>query len=229
MPGVCHQDPGNVNGTIRCSTTVIGQSAPSAIERGPSGGQAPRSVGGIVAKSEVPLPVFSSAGPGRSTSVMNTQELARELGDPDAQKLLSGSLARLAYNGHDGFPRVIPIGFYWTGERIVVCTAPTSPKVRALSSRPQVALTIDAGSTPEEAKALLVRGLATMEIVDGVPDEYIAAATKSMGESQLAEFERSVRSVYRQMVRISIEPRWARFYDFGAGRLPAFLANLVSE
>lgn len=48
---------------------------------------------------------------------MNTQELARELGHPDAQKLLSGSMARLAYNGHDGFPRVIPVGFYWTGER----------------------------------------------------------------------------------------------------------------
>jgi hypothetical protein len=162
-------------------------------------------------------------------SVMNTQELARELGHPDAQKLLSGSLARLAYNGHDGFPRVIPIGFYWTGERIVVCTAPTSPKVRALSSRPEVALTIDTGTTPEEAKALLVRGLATMETVDGVPDEYIAASTNSLEKSQLAEFERNVRSVYKQMVRISIEPQWARFYDFGAGRLPAFLANLVND
>jgi len=29
------------------------------------------------------------------------------------------------------------------------------------------------------------------------------------------------------MVRISVEPQWARFYDFGDGRLPAFLANLV--
>ena len=173
-------------------------------------------------------PVFDSAGLGRNTSVMNAQELARELGHPDARKLLSGSLARLAYNGHDGFPRVIPIGFYWTGERIIVCTAPTSPKVRALSSRPEVALTIDTGTTPEEAKALQVRGLARMETVDGIPDEYIAAATKSFEESQLAEFERDVRSVYKQMVRISIEPQWARFYDFGAGRLPAFLADLVN-
>jgi hypothetical protein len=28
-------------------------------------------------------------------------------------------------------------------------------------------------------------------------------------------------------VRISIEPRWTRFYDFGAGRLPGFLTKLV--
>jgi nitroimidazol reductase NimA-like FMN-containing flavoprotein (pyridoxamine 5'-phosphate oxidase superfamily) len=160
---------------------------------------------------------------------MNPQELARELGHPGARQLLSGSMARLAYNGHDGLPRVIPVGFFWTGERIVVSTAPTSPKARALSSRPNVALTIDTGSTPEEAKALLVRGLATLQTVDGVTDAYLAAARRSMEEPQLAEFERNVRATYQQMVRISIEPQWARFYDFGAGRLPAFLANLVNE
>jgi nitroimidazol reductase NimA-like FMN-containing flavoprotein (pyridoxamine 5'-phosphate oxidase superfamily) len=161
--------------------------------------------------------------------VMNKQELARELGHPDAQKLLSGSLARLAYNGHDGFPRVIPVGFFWTGERVVVSTAPTSPKARALSSRPEVALTIDTGTTPEEARALLVRGLAAVETVDGVTDEYLAAARGAMDEAEVAEFERNVRSTYKQMVRISIEPLWARFYDFGAGRLPAFLANLLKD
>jgi nitroimidazol reductase NimA-like FMN-containing flavoprotein (pyridoxamine 5'-phosphate oxidase superfamily) len=161
--------------------------------------------------------------------VMNTQELARELGHPDAQKLLSGSMARLAYNGHDGFPRVIPVGFYWSGQRIVVSTAPTSPKARALSSRPKVALTIDSGTTPAEAKALFIRGLATLETVDGVTDEYLAAAKRSMDGPELAEFERNVQSTYQQMVRISIEPQWARFYDFGAGRLPAFLADLVND
>jgi nitroimidazol reductase NimA-like FMN-containing flavoprotein (pyridoxamine 5'-phosphate oxidase superfamily) len=129
---------------------------------------------------------------------MNKQELARELGHPEARKLLSGSVARLAYNGHDGFPRVVPVGFYWTGERIVVSTAPTSPKAGALSSRPEVALTIDTGTTPEEAKALLVRGLATLETADGVTDEYLAAARRSMDEPELAEFERDVRSTYNR-------------------------------
>jgi hypothetical protein len=162
-------------------------------------------------------------------SLMNTQELARELRHPGAQELLrSGTLTRLAYNGPDGLPRVIPIGFYWNGERIVVCTAPTSPKVQALSSRPNVALTIDTGSEPAAAKSLQVRGLVAMDTVDGVPDEYLAAAAKSFEAANLAEFERAVRSMYKQMVRISIEPQWARFYDFGAGRLPAFLASLAN-
>lgn len=159
---------------------------------------------------------------------MNSPELARELGHPGAQKLLSGSMARLAYNGHDGFPRVIPVGFYWTGERIVVSTASTAPKARALAARPQVALTIDTGSTPDQARALLVRGLATLQTVDGVTEEYLAAARREMDGPQLAEFEQNVRSTYKQMVRISIEPLWARFYDFGAGRVPDFLAGLGS-
>jgi nitroimidazol reductase NimA-like FMN-containing flavoprotein (pyridoxamine 5'-phosphate oxidase superfamily) len=161
---------------------------------------------------------------------MNTQELADELGQPGAQQLLNGSAAaHLAYNGPDGFPRVIPIGFYWNGDRIVVCTATTAPKVAALSSRPNVAMTIDSGDTPEGAKSLLVRGIASLETVDGVADEYLAMSTKSMDAAQRAEFEREVRKVYKQMVRISIEPRWARFFDYGAGRLPAFLEKLVND
>jgi len=160
---------------------------------------------------------------------MKADELAKELGHPEAQKLLSGSMARLAYNGPDGLPRVIPTGVYWTGDRIVVSTATTSPKVKALESRPEVALTIDTGDTPGDAKALLVRGTATLTTVDGVTDEYLASARKSMNGSELAEFEKNVRALYQQMVRISIEPRWARFYDFGAGRLPTFLANLVND
>src|SRR3954468_23497864 len=90
---------------------------------------------------------------------MDRQEITEELEQPGARNLLaSATLLRLAYNGSDGFPRVIPIGFYWSGNQIVVCTAATAPKVKALSSRPSVAMTIDVGDTRTEAKALLVRG-----------------------------------------------------------------------
>ena len=161
---------------------------------------------------------------------MNRQELDRELGQAGAGELLeSAQLARVAYNGRDGLPRVIPIGFHWNGEHIVICTATTAPKVRALSSRPEVAVTIDVGSTPSEAKSLLVRGIAAVEIVDGVPGEYLEGSKKTLDAEQVEIFERQVRSMYDQMARISIEPRWARFYDFGAGRIPSFLSKLASE
>jgi pyridoxamine 5'-phosphate oxidase-like protein len=161
---------------------------------------------------------------------MDPQEITEELEQPGARRLLAAAtLLRLAYNGSDGFPRVIPIGFYWNGSRIVVCTAASAPKVKALSSRPNVALTIDAGDTPTEAKALLVRGLASVDIVDGVPDEYIAASRKALDADQVPEFERSVRSFYDQMARIRIQPEWARFFDFGAGRMPRFLQRLAGD
>ncbi len=131
------------------------------------------------------------------------------------------------YNGSDGFPRVIPIGFYWNGDRIVVCTAATAPKVKALSSRQDVAMTIDVGDTPADARALLVSGLASVDIVDGVPDEFVAASAEALGADQIGEFERQVRSTYDRMARISIKPVWARFFDFGAGRMPSFLTKLA--
>ncbi len=62
-----------------------------------------------------------------------------------------------------------------------------------------------------------------------LPDEYIAASKKALGADQVAEFERQVRSMYDQMAHISIEPVWARFFDFGAGRMPAFLTKLAGE
>lgn len=157
---------------------------------------------------------------------MTNVRALEDLQHPDAEALLqSPDPARLAYAGPDGFPRVIPIGFWWTGTDIVVCTAPTTPKVKALMERPNVALTIDVIGPP--AKALLVRGVASIEIVDGVTPEYLAAAGKSTSGDELAVFEANVRALYKQMARITIAPKWARYYDFGAGRFPTFLRRLV--
>ncbi len=35
--------------------------------------------------------------------------------------------------------------------------------------------------------------------------------------------------MYDQMARISIEPVWARCFDFGAGRMPSFLMKLAGD
>jgi hypothetical protein len=145
---------------------------------------------------------------------------------PGALKLLHApDPARLAYTGPDGHPRVIPIGFLWNGTAVVICTAPTAPKVPALRKHPHVALTIDIMGPP--AEQLLLRGTASIEIVDGVAPEYLAAAAKSTHGDDLAAFEAAVRRTYKQMARITITPAWARFYDFGTGRLPTYLRRLV--
>jgi hypothetical protein len=156
--------------------------------------------------------------------------VAEELGQPGARELLrSAPLARLAYNGPDGFPRVVPCGFFWNGEVVIVCTATTAPKAQALRVRPNVAVTIDDASTSAGALAVLIRGIARLDIVEGIPDEYLQAANKTMEGTDLTAFEHSVRATYDSMVRISIVPQWARFFDFNAGRLPGFLQALVTH
>jgi nitroimidazol reductase NimA-like FMN-containing flavoprotein (pyridoxamine 5'-phosphate oxidase superfamily) len=161
---------------------------------------------------------------------MDRHEIEAELAMPGAQELLaSTSAAHLAYVGNDGNPRVIPVGYFWTGQVFVISTATTSPKVTALSTRPNVALAIDAGDTPEQARALSIRGRAIVEIVDGVVEEYLAAARKQMEADAAAEFERHVNEMYDQQARIAITPEWVRFWDFGAGRMPHFLQELADR
>jgi nitroimidazol reductase NimA-like FMN-containing flavoprotein (pyridoxamine 5'-phosphate oxidase superfamily) len=157
-------------------------------------------------------------------------EIADELSTTGAQELLtSTSAAHLAYIGKDGTPRVIPVGFFWTGDQVIIATAATAPKVAALLARPDVALTIDGGDTPDQARALSIRGQASVEIVDGVVEEYLSAARKTMDAEAAAEFERQVRAMYDQMARIAITPNWVRYYDFGAGRIPRFLRELAER
>jgi uncharacterized pyridoxamine 5'-phosphate oxidase family protein len=148
------------------------------------------------------------------------------INDSISQELLnSEALAHVSYIGLDGDPRVVPMGFLWNGKEVIVCTADSAPKVKALTQNPRVALTIDTDA--RSAKQLLIRGLADIEIVDGVPEEYIKMSAKALSPDQLTEFESQVRAVYKHMARIKIEPTWAKVYDFTAGKVPEFLRKLI--
>lgn len=96
-----------------------------------------------------------------------------------------------------------------------------------MTERPNVAVTIDTGNTSATAKQLLIRGTAGIEIGDGVAPEYFEASAKTLNGTDLEEFEARVQAVFEQQARISITPEWARFYDFGAGRIPPFLRRLA--
>ena len=114
--------------------------------------------------------------------------------------------------GH-GTPRNVPIGFTWNGSEIVVCTAKNAPKLPALRKNPTVALTIDTEVHPP--KIFLIRGRAELDVVDGIPDEYLAASgTYEMTPEQRVDWEAEVRSLYDGMVRIVVTPTWAKLIDF---------------
>ena len=158
---------------------------------------------------------------------MQRNEVLQVLNDPLARALMQSRIpARVAYTGIDGSPRVVPLGFHWNGERFIVCTVPGSPKVRALAANPQVALTIDTETFPPNV--LLVRGTASLDTVDGVPPEYLEASRKSVSDAGMPAFEAQVRAMYQQMVRISIEPRWAKLMDFET-RMPTAIEKLIKQ
>jgi pyridoxamine 5'-phosphate oxidase-like protein len=145
---------------------------------------------------------------------MNREDIAEVMARPISRELLESSIpARLAYVGVDGEPRVIPIAFWWTGEHVVMGTVPTSAKVRALRRNPRVALTID---TQDQwpPRVLLIRGVARLELVDGIPDDYIEASRKVTPAEHFDSWERGVRALYEQMVLITVEPDWAKLLDF---------------
>jgi hypothetical protein len=144
---------------------------------------------------------------------MTPAAIADVLAEPYAQQLLGGpEPARMAYIGLDGDPRVIPIGFWTEGARIVMATVPKSAKVAALRTNPKVALTIDQGAFPP--KALLIRGAAEVELVEGIPDGYLSAGRKVMTEDQYPAWVAGVQGLYVEMVVITITPTWVKLLDF---------------
>jgi Pyridoxamine 5'-phosphate oxidase len=158
---------------------------------------------------------------------VDSEAVMEVLRDPVARRLLeSPLLTHLAYNGIDGTPRVVPIGYIWTGSTFVMCTAMVAPKVRSLQRDPRVALTIDTGVDKQPPNMLLVRGVASVEIVEGIPDEFLAASRKGLPEEQWSDFENQVRSFYPAMARISVTPQWAKVLDFET-RLPIAVEQLA--
>jgi hypothetical protein len=123
---------------------------------------------------------------------------------------------------------VIPIGIFWNGSEIVMCTSKNARKLKALQRNPAVALTIDTEVHPPDV--LLLRGMAELDPVDGIPDEYLqASGTYRMTPEQRQEFEAEIKSLYVDgMVRIVVRPTWAKLIDFET-TLPEAIQELADQ
>ncbi|HYI44232.1 MAG TPA: pyridoxamine 5'-phosphate oxidase family protein [Actinomycetota bacterium] len=158
---------------------------------------------------------------------MQGNEISDVLNRPHSQELLARDLVRLAYIAKDGTPRNVPIGFTWNGTEIVMCTPTNAPKLPALRRNPEVALTIDTEVHPP--KILLIRGRAELDVVDGIPEEYLEAnSTYAMTPEQRVEWEAEVRSLYTRMVRVVVTPTWAKLIDFET-TLPSAVEELIRQ
>jgi Pyridoxamine 5'-phosphate oxidase len=141
------------------------------------------------------------------------------LNDPVAVALMgSVSPARLAYTWTDGSPRVVPIWFHWNGSQFVLDSPPKAPKLKALAADPRVALVIDDSAWPY--KELMVRGRASVELLDDVCPEYELAATRYFGPEQGPAWVSTLRG--KPMARITVTPEWVGILDFET-RFPSAL------
>ena len=132
------------------------------------------------------------------------------LDDPVVAALLAGpNLARLAYVGLDGRPRVVPIWFDYRDGGITMITGPKAEKARALAANGAVALTIDSSQPPY--KVLLVQGDAKIEEVEGMAPEYPEIVRRYLGPATDAYLGQL--RVKRQ-VRIRVGLRSWRIFDF---------------
>jgi len=152
---------------------------------------------------------------------MTVEEAQRTLQtDEVAQRLLNSPImARLAYTWRDGTPRVVPMWFHWTGQDILMGAPPNSPKMKVLTERPQVAVSIDAVDWPYQW--LNVRGIASVQIVSNpVPfDEYVSMANRYLGATGGEQFLMAHRQTFQSWARITIQPEVVRILDF-QGRFP---------
>jgi hypothetical protein len=108
-----------------------------------------------------------------------------------------------------------------------MCTAKNAPKLPSLRRNPAVALTIDTEVHPP--KMLLIRGQAALDVVDGIPDEYLEMnSSYTMTPEQRVEWEAGVHSLYDGMVRIVVTPTWAKLIDFET-TLPSAVEELIRQ
>ena len=134
------------------------------------------------------------------------------LEDPVVKRLLEEpNLARLAYIGLDGRPRVVPIWFSAIDGDIIMVTGPKAEKARALAKNPAVAMTIDSAKPPYNV--LLVDGDAVLEPVEGMAPEYRPIVERYLGPAAEAYLGQLLPRVKRQ-VRIRVKPRSTRIFDF---------------
>ncbi len=139
------------------------------------------------------------------------------LNDPIAQELLHAPIpGHLAYTWKDGTPRVVPIGFTWTGTELVTGTGANAPKMLALKEGDQVAVEFDTYTFP--MRVLYIRGIVHLSPYEGVVPEWAAAGERIMGHEAAAGFGGLVGNMLNagtmKFIRLAIEPTWVAILDF---------------
>jgi hypothetical protein len=74
----------------------------------------------------------------------------------------------------------------------------------------------------------LLRGVATVRTLRGIPDGYITAGRKVMTDEQYSGWVDGVRGLYDEMTVITITPTWVKLLDFET-TIPKGVQDLIDE
>ncbi|WP_460937967.1 pyridoxamine 5'-phosphate oxidase family protein [Phycicoccus ginsengisoli] len=156
------------------------------------------------------------------TSQQGSLDLLKE---PVAQTLLqSKTPACFAYQWIDGTPRVVPIGFHWNGEELVLGTPVDAPKLKALRDGQHVALCIDTDSMPY--KVLEIRGRVRLDEVQGIAPAYELMTLRTLGDEAGHAWLTNLAPICPRMARVYISPTWVGLLDFET-RFPSALERAM--
>ncbi|MFE4600498.1 pyridoxamine 5'-phosphate oxidase family protein [Kitasatospora indigofera] len=148
--------------------------------------------------------------------------------DPVIRTLLEAPIPmRLGYVGLDGHPRTVPVAYLWNGRAFVFATPTGAYKVKAIAAHPQVSFTVD--TTDFTPLIMLVRGTASVEIRQGIPQEHIDASRRSVGDDRMAEWERHKRANTSEMALITIAPTHVTVCDFDTRFPPPAAVNSLTH
>lgn len=145
---------------------------------------------------------------------MTPESVAEILSSPLAQELFASNIpAHIAYTGLDGAPRSVPISYTFDDGTFRISSPLHARKVAALQADPRIALSIDTtGAWP--ARALLVRGVAAVELSEGLPDHYLDATTRTLGADVTGFIASALAPLHPEWATVTITPHWAKLIDF---------------
>ena len=148
------------------------------------------------------------------------------LKEPTAEYLLNAPIAaRLAYNWHDGSPRVVPIWSYWDGSQLILCGPPGAPRMSALTDGTKVAIAID---ETWPIRSLTIRGSVQVQLCDGGIPEYPQLVQKYLGILTPGWLE-MYHQMFPQTARLAITPEWVGLLDLVSGQyLPRELVKAMA-
>ncbi len=145
---------------------------------------------------------------------------------PVAQRLLQSSIpARFAYQWTDGTPRVVPIGFHWNGQEVVLGTPMDAPKLKVLRDGQAVALCIDTDAMPYQV--LEIRGTIRLDVVDGIGPEYELMTLRTMGQEAGRAWLTNMAPMVPRMTRVFVRPTWVGVIDFES-RFPSAIEHAMA-